>query len=75
MPNEASNVKTGQAIGKVTKQVVGKDWELYTEQLGFYFLANGITEAKTKKAVLLASLLVETYQLAKNLKGPNATEG
>ena len=46
------------------------DWELYTEQLGFYFLANGITEAKTKKAVLLTNLSVETYQLAKNLVAP-----
>ena len=64
MPNEAN------AIGKVTKQVVGADWELYTEQLGFYFLANGITEAKTKNAVLLTNLSVETYQLAKNLVAP-----
>ena len=49
---------------------MGTDWELYTEQLGFYFLANGITEAKTKKAVLLTNLSVETYQLAKNLVDP-----
>ena len=46
---------------------MGADWELYTEKLRFYFLANGITEVKTKKAVLLTNLLVETYQLAKNL--------
>ena len=45
---------------------MGTDWELYTEQLGFYFLANGITEAKTKNA----NLSVETYQLAKNLVAP-----
>ena len=70
MPNEASNVNTSQAIGKVTKQVVGTDWELYTEQVGFYFLANGITETKKKKAVLLTNLSVETYQLAKNLVAP-----
>ena len=49
---------------------MGTDWELYTEQLGFYFLANGITEAKTKNAVLLTNLSVETYQLAKNLVAP-----
>ena len=70
MPNEASNVNTSQTIGKVTKQVVGADWELYTEQLGFYILANGIAEAKTKNAVLLTNLSVETYQLAKNLVAP-----
>ena len=49
---------------------MGTDWEFYTEQVGFYFLANGITEAKTKKAVLLTNLSVETYQLAKNLVAP-----
>ena len=46
------------------------DQELYTEQLGFYFLANGVTEAKTKKSVLLTNLSVETYQLTKNLVAP-----
>ena len=70
MPNEASNVNTSQAIGKVTKQVVGTDWELYTEQLGFYFPVNGIAEAKTKKAVLWTNLSAENYQLAKNLVAP-----
>ena len=49
---------------------MGADWELYTEKLRFYFLANGITEVKTKKAVLSTNLLVETYQLAKNLVAP-----
>ena len=51
------------------------DWELYTEQLGFYFLANGVTEAKTKKAVLLTNLSAETYQLAKNLVAPTQLKG
>ena len=49
--------------------MVGRDWELYTEQLGFYFLVNGITESKTK-AVLLTNLSTENYQLAKNLVAP-----
>ena len=51
------------------------DWELYTEQLGFYYLANGVTEAKTKKAVLLTNLSAETYQLAKNLVAPTQLKG
>ena len=55
MPNAASNVNTSQAIGKVTKWVVGTDWEN----------SHGVTEAKTKKSVLLTYLSVETYQLAK----------
>ena len=44
--------------------------ESYTEQLDFYFLANGVTEPKTKKAILLTNLPVETYQLAKDLVAP-----
>ena len=64
MPDEAPNANASQAIGKLTKFVVGADWESYTEQLDFYFLANGVKEPKTKKAVLLTNLPVETYQLA-----------
>ena len=60
MPDEAPNtINTSQAIGKVTKFVVGADWESYTEQLDFYFLANGVKEPKTKRAVLLTNLPVE----------------
>lgn len=70
MPDEAPNAIVNQAIGKVTKYVVGTDWESYTEQLDFYFLANGVNDAKTKKAVLLTNLPVETYQLAKDLVAP-----
>ena len=65
MPDEAQ-----KTIGKVTKYVVGTDWESYTEQLDFYFLANGVEDTKTKKAVLLTNLPVETYQLAKDLVAP-----
>lgn len=71
MPDEAPNtINTSQAIGKVTKFVVGADWESYTKQLDFYFLANGVKEPKIKKAVLLINLPVETYQLAKDLVAP-----
>ena len=64
------NPPTNQTIGKVTKYVVGTDWESYTEQLDFYFLANGVGDPKTKKAVLLTNLPAETYQLAKDLVAP-----
>ena len=70
MPDEAPNANASQAIGKVTKFVAGADWESYTEQLDFNFLANGVKEPKAKKAVLLTNLPVETYQLAKDLVAP-----
>lgn len=57
-------------IGKVQKFTVGTDFEAYTEQLGFFFVANGVTDAKQKKAILLTNLPTETYQLAKDLMAP-----
>ena len=66
MPDEVPNANTNQAIGKVTKFAVGTDLESYTEQLDFYFLGNGVKEPKTKEAVLLTSLPVETYYSRKD---------
>ena len=57
-------------IGKVQKFVAGTDLEAYAEQLGFFFVANGVTDAKQKKAVLLTNLPTEVYQLAKHLVAP-----
>ena len=70
MPDEASNVNEIQTIGKVTKYVVGRDWESYTKQLDFDILANRVTEAKTKTAVLSTNLPMETYQLALDFMAP-----
>ena len=58
MPDEAPNANKSRATGKVTKFVVGTDWESYTQQLDLYFLANGVKEPKTKKAVLLQNLAI-----------------
>ena len=66
--NEAQNPVRN--IGKVQKFVVGTDFEAYAEQLEFFFVANGVTDSKQKKAVLLTNLPTETYQLAKDLVAP-----
>ena len=57
-------------LGKVQKFIVGADFEAYAEQLDFFFVANGVTDSKQKKAVLLTNLPTETYQLAKDLMAP-----
>ena len=57
-------------LWKVQKFTVGADFEAYAEQLDFFFLANGVTDSKQKKAVLLINLPTETYQLAKGLMAP-----
>ena len=64
MPNESNPV---QNIRKVQKFVVETDFKAYAEQLEFFFMANGETDPKQKKAVLLTNLPTETYQLAKDL--------
>ena len=70
MPNESNPV---QNIGKVQKFVVRTDFEAYAEQLEFFFVANGVTDPKQKKAVLLTNLPTETYQLVKDLgRGVNS---
>lgn len=42
------------------------DWESYTEQLDFSFLANGVSDTKTR-AILQTNLPTVPYQLAKDL--------
>ena len=70
MPDNVPNINTSQTVGNVIKYVVGTDWEIYTEELDFYFLANKVSDVKTKKAVLSTNLPAETYQLAKDLVAP-----
>ena len=71
MPDESNPV---QNIGRVQKFVVGTDFKAYAEQLEFFFVANGVTDPKQKKAVLLSNLPAETYQmqLAKDLVAPTS---
>ena len=71
MPNESDAAPNPvRNIGKVQKFAVGADFEAYAEQLEFFFVANGVTDSKQKKAVLLTNLPTETYQLAKDLMTP-----
>ena len=56
--------------GNVIKYTAGDDWESYTEQLEFYFIANEVQDEKRKKAILLANMCAETFQLLKDLLVP-----
>eukprot|EP00794_Sanderia_malayensis_P012389 gene12389-13666_t len=69
MPDDT--IEPVRNIGKVQKFVLGADFESYAKQLEFYFVANGITDHKQKKAVLLTNLLTEIYQLVKELVAPS----
>ena len=42
----------------------GKEsWSTYTERLGHYFVANKVTEAEQKRAILLSTFRVRTYDV------------
>ena len=68
MPNESDAAPNSlRNIRKVQKFTMGADFEEYAEQLEFFFVANGVTDSKQKKAVLSTNLPTETNQLAKDL--------
>lgn len=70
MTDKAPSMSKRATIGKVGKCVVGTDWESYMEQLDFNFLANGVSNAKVKKAVLLVNIPNKTNPLAKDIMDP-----
>jgi hypothetical protein len=53
-------------------KVGGKEsWSTYTERLGYYFEANGVTDANKQRSILLISL---TFKLMKSLTDSLATQ-
>ena len=66
MPTEAASAPNPvRNIGKVQKFTVGADFEAYAEQLEFFFVANGVTDSKQEKAVMLTNLPTETSNWGK----------
>ena len=50
----------------------GKEsWRTYTERLGHYFVANKVTEAEQKRAILLSVCGPTTFKLIKSLGDPS----
>ena len=50
----------------------GKEsWSTYTERLGHYFVANKVTEAEQKRAILLSVCGPTTFKLIKSLADPS----
>ena len=47
-----------------------EDWLQYEERLGHFFVANSITDAAKKRAVLLTVIGPATYKLVRNLVSP-----
>ena len=46
------------------------EWDVFAEQLTYYFVANGIADADKKRAILLSACGTITYKLMKTLVAP-----
>ena len=46
------------------------EWDVFTEQLSFYFVANGITDGDKQRAILLSACGTTAYKLLKTLVAP-----
>ena len=59
------------SLGQVEQfEVGGDDWELYTERLEQFFVANEVREGSKKVAVLLTVIGAKAYALLRNLTTP-----
>lgn len=60
--------------GVLPKFEQNEDWELYSEQLQQYFVANDITEQKKKVAILLTVISPAVYKTLRDLCHPEAPQ-
>ena len=49
---------------------MSSDWDIFAEQLTFYFITNGIDSADKKRAILLSACWITTYTLLKAVVAP-----
>ena len=68
----AQTKEGGALVGKIARYVVGSDWSSFTDQLDFFFLANGTCQDARKKWVLLSSLPTHTFQTLRDVLRPAA---
>ena len=55
-------------LGRVNKFVSSRDdWPQYVERLEYFFVANGITDAGKKRAVLLSIMGAAIYKMLRNI--------
>lgn len=51
--------------------ITSVNWQIYVEQMNFFFMANGITEDMARKAIFLSSCGTDTYTLLKSIATPD----
>jgi len=53
--------------GHLSEYSSTEDWAIYAERMDQYFLANDVTDAAKKRAILLSIVGDKTYQLIRDL--------
>lgn len=67
--NAAAKMATG-ILGTIKEFSLTEDWQMWTERLEQYFVANSISDKKQKVAVLLTLIGSEAYDLLRSLCTP-----
>ena len=58
-------------LGEIDEYAASKEeWPQYVERVSHFFIANGITDASTKRSALLALIGPTTYTVLRNLVSP-----
>ena len=61
------NVNFFATIGSMAEYKMGDDWNIYEERLNQYFIANSVTQADRKIAVLVTLIGQDAYKILKDL--------
>ena len=69
-----TRIKIAAHFGQIAEFNLDQDnWDNYVEQLNFFFVADGITDANKKRAITLSSCCAVTYNLFKGSTAPSKT--
>ncbi len=66
---DTSAMATHGSLGEFNDAI--EDWASYSERLEMYFVANDVTNAQKKRAILLSACGASTYKLVRSLVAPD----
>ena len=63
---------TSSRFGEIKPYDASQDWQSYEGRFRFYLKANGVTDVKVQRAVLLCTIGSAEYKVAKDLNAPTS---
>ena len=70
----ATKIKIAAHFGQIAEFNLDQDnWDNYVRKLNFFFVADGITDANKKRAIMLSTCSAIAYKLFKGLTAPSKT--